>query len=86
MATAKKSTARKSPSKYGPAAGASVARELHAMHEGELTIGNSGKRVTNPKQAIAIALSESRRAGNKVPPVPKKTAKKAAKKSAKSQG
>lgn len=56
--------------KYSPAASKNVERELHEMHEGKLRSGKSGKKVTNPKQAIAIALSEARRAGKKVPPNP----------------
>jgi hypothetical protein len=62
MATKKKSTR-----KYGPAAGKSVEREMHAMHEGKLRSGRSGRKVTDPKQAIAIGLSEARKAGAKVP-------------------
>jgi len=34
---------------------------------GKLRSGRSGKRVTSRKQAIAIGLSEARRAGGKVP-------------------
>ena len=41
---------------------------MHEMKRGELRSGRSGKKVTNPKQAIAIGLSEARRAGAKVPP------------------
>ncbi len=68
---AKKSAAKKSTTrKYSPAAGEQVGRELHEMHQGKLKIGKSNKKVTNPKQAIAIALSEARRAGKKVPPNP----------------
>ena len=63
---AKKGSARK----YSPAASEQVGRELHEMHQGKLKIGNSNKKVTNPKQAIAIGLSEARRAGKKVPPNP----------------
>jgi hypothetical protein len=37
------------------------------MKHGELSSGRSGKKVTNPKQAIAIGLSEARRSGAKVP-------------------
>ena len=37
------------------------------MKEGKLKSGRSGKKVTNPKQAIAIGLSEAREAGAKVP-------------------
>lgn len=73
----KKTVAKKSAGrKYSPAAGAQVARELHEMHEGKLTIGKSDQKVTNPKQAIAIALSEARRAGKKVPPNPNDPKKK----------
>ena len=72
MATKKSST-----SKYGSAAGVSVDREMKALKAGTLKTGHSGTRVTNPKQAIAIGLSEARRAGAKVPPAPpKKAAKK----------
>ena len=82
MTTAKKAPAKKaavkktSGSKYGPAASKNVEREMKAMKSGTLKSGNSDKKVTNPKQAIAIALSESRRAGNKVPPPPGKSAAK----------
>jgi hypothetical protein len=53
-------------SKYGTAAGKQVKTELHEMHEGTLKSG-SGKKVTHPKQAIAIGLSEARKKGAKVP-------------------
>ena len=43
---------------------------MHEMHQGKLKSGGSGKTVTNPKQAIAIGLSEARRKGAKVPPNP----------------
>jgi hypothetical protein len=70
MATKKRST-----TKYSLAAGKSVEREMKAFKEGKLKSG-SGQKVTNPKQAIAIGLSEARSAGKKVPPAPKKAAKK----------
>jgi len=57
---------KKSTSKYGPAAGKSVEREMKAMKKGTLKSG-SGQKVTNPRQAIAIGLSEARKAGAKVP-------------------
>ena len=38
----------------------------------ELKSGGSGETVTNPKQALAIALSEARHAGAKIPDSPKK--------------
>lgn len=41
---------------------------MREMKEGKLKMGRSGKKVTNPKQAIAIGLSEARREGKKVPP------------------
>jgi hypothetical protein len=53
--------------KYGEAASKSVEREMKAMKEGKLKSGRSGRKVTNPKQAIAIGLSEARKAGAKVP-------------------
>jgi hypothetical protein len=59
---------KKSTRKYSPAAGESVEREMKAMKAGKLRSGRSGKLVTNPKQAIAIGLSEARKAGKKVPP------------------
>jgi hypothetical protein len=72
MAT--KKAAKKSPAgkKYSPAASRQVQTELHEMHQGKLKSGSSGKKVTNPKQAIAIALSEARKKGAKVPPNPNK--------------
>ena len=72
MATAKKSIGKK----YGALASASVEREMKAMKQGKLKSGGSGKKVTNPKQAIAIGLSEARRAGGKVPPAKKSVAEK----------
>ena len=72
-ASAKKSSSRKSASKkssarkYSKGAGTQVERELHEMHEGKLMSGRSSKKVTSRKQAIAIGLSEARRAGKKVP-------------------
>lgn len=80
MTTAKKSSGKQ----YGALASATVEREMKAMKEGKLKSGGSGKKVTNPKQAIAIALSEARRAGGKVPGAPAKAApgKAAAKKTA----
>ena len=46
--------------KYSKAAGKKVERAMHEMHEGKLKSGKSNKKVTNPKQAIAIGLSEAR--------------------------
>jgi hypothetical protein len=64
MATTKKSPR---PRKYGKAASTKVAAAMHERKEGTLRSGRSGKKVTSPKQAIAIGLAEARRAGAKVP-------------------
>jgi hypothetical protein len=64
---AKNSAKKSSTRKYSPAAGEGVEREMKAMKQGKLKSGRSGKKVTNPKQAIAIGLSEARNAGQKVP-------------------
>jgi hypothetical protein len=51
-----------------------VERAMHKRKLGTLKSGRSGKRVTSKKQAIAIGLSEARKAGAKVPK--KKSARK----------
>ena len=53
--------------RYSKKAGEKVEKAMHEMHHGELKSGNSNKKVTNPKQAIAIGLSEAREEGAKVP-------------------
>jgi hypothetical protein len=76
MATATKTSAssrksagkKKSTRKYAPSAGKYVEAEMKEMKAGRLRSGRSGKKVTNPKQAIAIGLSEARKACKKVPP------------------
>ena len=68
----KKAASRK---KYSAKASKSVAREMKAFKEGTLK-SSSGETVKNPKQAVAIGLSEARSEGAKVPPAPKKAAKK----------
>lgn len=59
----RKSTGRK----YGKKASQKVGRVMHEMKRGELKSGKSGKKVKSRKQAIAIGLSEARKAGGKVP-------------------
>ena len=54
-------------SKYGSKARSKVKRAMHERKRGTLKSGRSGKKVTSRKQAIAIGLSEARRAGGKVP-------------------
>jgi hypothetical protein len=62
-------TTRKTGSrrKYGSKASEKVERAMHERKEGTLRSGRSGKKVRSRKQAIAIGLSEARRAGGKVP-------------------
>ncbi len=71
--------------KYSEKAQDKVEKVMHEKKKGTLRSGRSGKKVTSRKQAIAIGLSEARKAGAKVPKkktVSKKTAtkKKTAKK------
>jgi len=61
--------------KYGPKAQEEVHEAMHEMKEGKLKSGKSGKKVTNPKQAVAIGLSKARKKGAKVPPAPSKNKK-----------
>jgi len=53
--------------KYGKTAHRKVKRAMHERKEGTLRSGRSGRKVKSRKQAIAIGLSEARRAGGKVP-------------------
>jgi len=53
--------------KYGKKAQSKVKKVMHERKEGTLKSGRSGKKVTSRKQAIAIGLSEARKAGAKVP-------------------
>jgi hypothetical protein len=53
--------------KYGRKASQKVEKAMHERKRGTLKSGRSGKKVTSRKQAIAIGLSEARRAGGKVP-------------------
>ena len=70
--------------KYSKSAQKKVAKVMREKKGGTLKSGRSGRKVTSRKQAIAIGLSEARRAGAKVPKKgAKKTGRKAAKKGAK---
>ncbi len=53
--------------RYGKKASQKVEKAMHKRKKGTLKSGKSGKKVTSRKQAIAIGLSEARRAGGKVP-------------------
>ena len=73
--------------KYSKGSEKKVEKSMHEMHEGKLKSGRSGKKVTNPKQAIAIGLSEARKEGDKAPKKAesKKSAPKKSSKSSKSK-
>ena len=60
---------RSSRSRYGKAAGKSVASAMRRKKRGSLRSGKGGKggKVKSRKQAIAIGLSEARKEGAKVP-------------------
>ena len=72
--------------KYSKKAQDKVKKVMHEKKKGTLKSGRSGKKVTSRKQAIAIGLSEARKAGAKVPkkkssggkgkPGPKKSSRK----------
>jgi len=53
--------------KYSSKASEKVEQTIKEMKAGKLTIGRSHKKVTNTKQAVAIALDEARKKGLKVP-------------------
>lgn len=74
MATAKKSTSKQKGR-------GKVEKVMHEFKHGELKSGGK-KKVKNPKQAIAIALSEAREAGAKIPKKGASKAKSTAKKPA----
>ena len=60
--------------RYGKTAQTKVKKAMHERKRGTLKSGRSGKKVKSRKQAIAIGLSEARKAGAKVPK--KKSSKK----------
>jgi hypothetical protein len=55
------------PRKYSKKSQRKVERAMHEFKQGELKSGRNGKTVKSRKQAIAIGLSEARKAGAKVP-------------------
>lgn len=63
MAAKKKSSSSR---RYGDKAAEKVEKVMHERKHGTLR-SSSGVKVTSRKQAIAIGLSEARRAGGKVP-------------------
>jgi hypothetical protein len=58
--------------KYSRSVGKDVEREMRRFEKGTARSGKGGKggKVKSRKQAIAIALSEARKEGKKVPPKP----------------
>jgi hypothetical protein len=63
--------------KYGKKAQEKVEKTMHEYKRGTLKSGKAGKggKVKSKEQAIAIGLSQARKAGAKVPPPPKGKAK-----------
>ena len=53
--------------RYGKKAAQKVKKAMHERKRGKLKSGRSGKKVKSREQAIAIGLSQARRAGAKVP-------------------
>ena len=53
--------------RYGRKAQSKVRKAMHERKRGTLKSGRSGRKVKSRKQAIAIGLSQARRAGAKVP-------------------
>ena len=68
--------------KYGKKASKKVAAAMRERKRGTLKSGGSGKKVTSRKQAVAIGLSQARKAGAKVPAKKRSSKKSASKKSA----
>jgi Family of unknown function (DUF6496) len=61
--------------KYSKKASKKVEKVMRERKRGTLRSGGSGRKVTSRKQAIAIGLSEARRAGAKVPRRKKKSSR-----------
>ena len=58
--------------RYGPKATKKIGKVMHEWKKGELKSGGSGRMIKSREQAIAVGISEARRAGAKVPRGPKK--------------
>ena len=69
--------------KYGKKASKKVEKAMHERKKGTLKSGRSKKKVTSKKQAIAIGLSQARKAGGKVPRKKSSSKKSSSKKSSK---
>ena len=66
--------AKKRKRKYSPGASRDIEKEMRSYKRGTARSGPGGKggKVKSRKQAIAIALSEARKEGKRVPPRKKK--------------
>jgi hypothetical protein len=53
--------------RYGRKASEKVRKAMRERKRGTLRSGRSGRKVRSRKQAVAIGLSQARRAGAKVP-------------------
>jgi hypothetical protein len=53
--------------RYSKKASRKVKKAMHERKRGTLRSGRSGKKVKSRKQAVAIALSQARKSGAKVP-------------------
>ena len=62
--------------RYGKKSQQKVRKAMHERKRGTLKSGRSGKKVKSRKQAIAIGLSQARRAGAKVPRRRRKSSRK----------
>lgn len=54
--------------KYSDKAQEKIGEVMDEYKDGKLKSGKSGKKVKSRKQAVAIGISEARKAGAKVPP------------------
>lgn len=62
--------------KYGKKTQKKVEKVMKEFKKGTLKSGKSDKKVKSRKQAIAIGLSQARKAGYKAPKAPKKATRK----------
>lgn len=53
--------------KYSDKSQKKIGKVMEEYKEGKLKSGRSGKKVKSRKQAVAIGISEARKAGGKVP-------------------
>ncbi len=53
--------------RYSEKAEEKIGEVMREFKRGKLKSGGSGKKVTDPKQAVAIGISEAKKEGLKVP-------------------